>query len=105
VSVAFEEEPPLEAVRAAFENYTGRPQQHRLPTAPVRPIVYLDQPDRPQPRLDAERFGGMVVHVGRLRRCPVLDFKFVALGHNTIRGAAGAAVLNAELMAAEGLLD
>lgn len=105
VSVAFEERPSLEDVRAAFETFVGRPQQHHLPTAPIRPIVYLDQPNRPQPRLDAEAFGGMVVHVGRLRPCAVLDFKFVALGHNTIRGAAGAAVLNAELMAAEGLLD
>lgn len=68
-------------------------------------MVYLESPDRPQPRLDAERFGGMAVQVGRLRACPVLDYKFVLLGHNTIRGAAGAAVLNAELMAAEGLLS
>ena len=105
VAVAFEEHPSLDDVRAAFETFTGRPQHHRLPSAPLCPIVYTEQPNRPQPRLDVERFGGMVVHVGRLRPCPVLDYKFVALGHNTIRGAAGAAVLNAELMAAEGLLD
>ena len=105
VSVALEERASLDAVRAAFESYSGRPQHRRLPTAPAKPIVYLDQANRPQPRLDAERFGGMAVHVGRLRPCPVLDYKFVALGHNTIRGAAGAAVLNAELMAVEGLLD
>ena len=105
VAVAFEDTPALGDVREAFERYTGRPQQHRLPSAPVNPIVYADEPNRPQPRLDVDRFRGMAVHVGRLRPCPVLDCKFVVLGHNTIRGAAGAAVLNAELMAAEGLLD
>ena len=60
---------------------------------------------RPQPRRDVERERGMTVFVGRLRECPVLDYKFMALGHNTVRGAAGAAVLNAELMYSEGLLD
>ncbi len=65
----------------------------------------MDQPNRPQPRFDAERERGMAVCVGRLRACPVLDWKFVALGHNTVRGAAGAAVLNAELMLARGMLD
>jgi len=83
----------------------GAPQRLGLPTAPERPLVYLDQPNRPQPRFDAGRGRGMTVSVGRLRPCPVLDWKFVALGHNTVRGAAGAAVLNAELMQAEGLLD
>jgi aspartate-semialdehyde dehydrogenase len=65
----------------------------------------MHQNDRPQPRRDAERDNGMAVFVGRLRPCPVLDWKFIALGHNTVRGAAGAAVLNAELMSAEGWLD
>ncbi len=65
----------------------------------------MDEPDRPQPRRDVERENGMAVFVGRLRKCPVLDYKFIALGHNTVRGAAGAAVLNAELMKAEGYLD
>ena len=81
-----------------------RPQELKLPTAPPNPIVWTDASDRPQPRLDAERDGGMTVTVGRVRKCPVLTIKFIALGHNTIRGAAGAAVLNAELMRAEGLL-
>ena len=67
-------------------------------------MVYLEQPNRPQPALDVQRDNGMQVTVGRLRACPVLDYKFVALGHNTIRGAAGAAILNAELMKEEGLL-
>jgi aspartate-semialdehyde dehydrogenase len=64
----------------------------------------MSQPNRPQPRKDVERESGMAVFVGRLRPCPVFDYKFVAMGHNTVRGAAGAAVLNAELMVSEGLL-
>jgi aspartate-semialdehyde dehydrogenase len=81
------------------------PQERRLPSAPADPIIYMREQDRPQPRRDAARENGMTVFVGRLRECPVFDYKFIALGHNTIRGAAGAAVLNAELMYTEGLLD
>ena len=69
-----------------------------LPSAPLDPIDARTEDDRPQPRLDADREGGMGVTVGRLRKCPVLDWKFEALGHNTIRGAAGAAILNAEIL-------
>jgi len=105
VSVALEGKPSFAELRAALEDFAGAPQRLGLPSAPERPILYLDQPNRPQPRFDAGRGRGMTVSVGRLRPCPVLDWKFVALGHNTIRGAAGAAVLNAELMQAEGLLD
>ena len=76
-----------------------------LPSAPPQPVIYMEEANRPQPRKDAERERGMAAFVGRLRPCPVLDYKFVALGHNTIRGAAGAAVLNAELMHSEGMLD
>jgi len=104
VSVAFEKRPSIDDVIAALRAFRGRPQELKLPTAPPNPVVWLQQNDRPQPRLDAERDGGMTVSVGRVRKCRVLDVKFVALGHNTIRGAAGAAVLNAELMRAEGLL-
>jgi aspartate-semialdehyde dehydrogenase len=89
----------------AFKAFRGRPQELGLPTAPASPIVWLSAPDRPQPRLDAERDGGMTVTVGRVRPCPVLGLKFVALGHNTIRGAAGAAILNGELMLADGWLQ
>ncbi len=78
--------------------FAGVPQQKKLPSAPAQPVIYMEQADRPQPRRDVERENGMAVFVGRLRKCPVLDYKFVALGHNTVRGAAGAAVLNAELM-------
>ncbi len=105
LSVGFERPAPLEDLRRAFESFSGPPQELHLPSAPARPIVYLDQPDRPQPRLDVDRGSGMTVCVGRLRRCPVLDAKFVVLGHNTVRGAAGAALLNAELMLARHMLD
>ncbi len=97
---------PAEAdLRAAFENYRSLPQERNLPSAPARPVIYMPQNDRPQPRRDVERERGMAVFVGRLRPCPALDWKFVAMGHNTVRGAAGAAVLNAELMVSEGLID
>ncbi len=105
VSVGFRNAVAHEEILVAFETFAGRPQELNLPHAPRRAIVYLDAPDRPQPRLDVERFEGMAVQVGRLRECPVLGHKFVLLGHNTIRGAAGAALLNAELMHAEGLLN
>lgn len=105
ISVAFGREPSLEELLAAFRGFTGKPQQHGCPSAPKQPLLLMDQPNRPQPRIDVEREGGMAVFIGRVRQCPVLDYKFVVLGHNTIRGAAGAAVLNAELMLAEKLLD
>lgn len=105
VSVSFTQKPQLREVREALTNFRGAPQHRHLPSAPPQPVVYLDQDDRPQPRRDAARDNGMAVTVGRLRECPVLDLKFVACGHNAIRGAAGAAVLNAELMVAEGFLD
>ncbi len=95
---------PLQ-VRQALENFSGVPQERKLPSAPPRPIICMQQQDRPQPLRDVGRENGMSVFVGRVRECPVLDVKFVACGHNTIRGAAGAAVLNAELMASEGFLD
>ena len=94
----------IEDIRGAIESFQGEPQRLRLPFAPHRPLHYIDAPDRPQPRLDRDRERGMVVSVGRLRPCPVLDVRMVALVHNTIRGAAGAAILNAELLKARGLL-
>ena len=81
------------------------PQKKGLPSAPPCPVIYMHEKDRPQPRRDVERENGMAVFTGRLRECPVFDYKFIALGHNTVRGAAGAAVLNAELMKSEGWLD
>ncbi len=104
VSATLDDKVELGAVREALAGFVGLPQKACLPSAPARPIVCLTENNRPQPRLDAERGGGMVVFVGRLRPCPVATVKFIALGHNTVRGAAGAAILNAELMKAEGLL-
>lgn len=90
---------------AEWVNFRPEPQQMRLPSAPEQPIVYLDAKDRPQPRFDVDRGAGMSTTVGRLRPCSVLDWKFTVLSHNTIRGAAGAALLNAELLKAQGYLD
>ena len=104
MSVGFAVKPPEPEIKAALVKFSGRPQELKLPTAPRLAIEYLEEQNRPQPRLDVERGGGMTVTVGRLRACRVLDYKLVALGHNTVRGAAGAAVLNAELMHAEGRL-
>ena len=104
VSVAFENKPSIDAIVEALRSFTGRPQELWLPSAPQPPLVVTEEPNRPQPRLDADLGGGMAVTIGRVRECPVLHAKFVALGHNTVRGAAGAAILNAELMHAEGLL-
>jgi aspartate-semialdehyde dehydrogenase len=104
ISVSLEQRPDQRAIVDAWQSFRGKPQELGLPSAPPQPIVYLTEQNRPQPALDAQRDGGMTVTVGRLRCCPVLDYKFVALGHNTIRGAAGAAILNAELMHREGLL-
>ena len=105
VSVELEKKPTIAELREAITSYRGAPQEKKLPSAPAQPLIYMEANDRPQPRRDVERENGMAVFVGRLRECPVLDYKFIALGHNTIRGAAGAAVLNAELMYSEGLLD
>ena len=104
-SIEFSRKPSVADVQAAIENFQSVPQQRKLPSAPLKPLTYLPQTDRPQPRRDAMRENGMGVTVGRIRECPALDIKLVACGHNTIRGAAGAAVLNAELMASEGFLD
>jgi aspartate-semialdehyde dehydrogenase len=105
VSVEFERKPSKDDILRALVNFRSVPQERKLPSAPPQPVIYMEENDRPQPRRDAERERGMAVFVGRLRECPVLNYKFVAMGHNTIRGAAGAAVLNAELMYSEGLLD
>ena len=103
-SVEFSSRPSLEDALSAIESFRGLPQERNLPSAPAQPVIYMPQQDRPQPRRDAARDAGMAVYVGRLRACPVFHLKFIACGHNTIRGAAGAAVLNAELMVSEGWL-
>jgi aspartate-semialdehyde dehydrogenase len=105
VSIGLVARPSREELIEALASFTALPQERKLPSAPARPVIYMEQPDRPQPRRDVERENGMACFVGRLRPCPALDWKFVAMGHNTVRGAAGAAVLNAELMHSEGILD
>ncbi len=105
VSVTLDLQPTPADIAAALNSFRSLPQQRKLPSAPPQPVIHMSQPDRPQPRRDTNRENGMAVFTGRLRPCPVLGWKFIALGHNTIRGAAGAAVLNAELMVSEGLLD
>jgi aspartate-semialdehyde dehydrogenase len=105
ISVELSGKPSQADIRQAFDNFSSLPQQRNLPSAPKQPVIYMEQLNRPQPRMDVERERGMAAFVGRLRPCPVLDWKFIALGHNTVRGAAGAAVLNAELMHSEGMLD
>ena len=103
-SVELSSRPSIEEALSAIHSFRGLPQERNLPSAPAQPVIYLPQQDRPQPRRDAVREAGMAVYVGRLRPCPVFHLKFIACGHNTIRGAAGAAVLNAELMVSEGWL-
>jgi aspartate-semialdehyde dehydrogenase len=105
VSIAFESKPSIDAVKEAIRGFAGKPQKLSLPSAPQPPIVVTEEPNRPQPRLDVDLGGGMAITVGRVRECPVMHVKFVALGHNTVRGAAGAAILNAELMHAERMLQ
>jgi aspartate-semialdehyde dehydrogenase len=92
-------------IAAAWQDFRGLPQRRRLPSAPPQPVIYTDAPDRPQPRFDCDLGAGMSAAVGRLRPCSILDWKFTVLSHNTIRGAAGAALLNAELLKSEGYLD
>lgn len=101
VSVRLAGSPSLRAVTDSLRKFKGRPQELSLPSAPKHPIVVRDEPDRPQPLLDRGTERGMASTVGRIREDPVLGVKFVVVGHNTIRGAAGASVLNAELLVAE----
>ena len=105
VSVKLKKAATAEEVISAWQSFRGLPQELRLPNAPESPLFYDPTPDRPQPRLDAERGAGMSASLGRLRPCNLLDWKFTVLSHNTIRGAAGAALLNAELLKAQGYLN
>lgn len=105
LSVELREKPSVEDVAAALAEWRALPQELGLPMAPRRPVVVRREPDRPQPKFDRMTERGMATVVGRLRPCPLLDFKLLALSHNTIRGAAGGAVLNGELLKAQGYLD
>ena len=105
MSVELDQRAPIEKVEAALRNWRGASDACGLPSSPDRPLAVADQADRPQPRRDIDAGRGMTVTVGRIRPDPVFDVRLVALGHNIVRGAAGASVLNAELMAATGRLD
>lgn len=104
-SIELEKKAAPEEVARALAEFTALPQELKLPSAPERPIIVLENRDRPQPRFDRDVGLGMSAVVGRVRACPVFDVRFVVLSHNTIRGAAGAAILNAELMMARGYLQ
>jgi aspartate-semialdehyde dehydrogenase len=105
VSIQFEgARPSQEEIRTLWESYRSVPQELDLPTAPKRPIIFREELDRPQPRKDRDAENGMAVTVGRLRPCKVFDYRFVGLSHNTVRGAAGGAILMAELLKAEGYI-
>jgi aspartate-semialdehyde dehydrogenase len=105
VSVALRSPCSVADLIETWRSFRAIPQELELPSAPARPVVVRDEIDRPQPKFDVETEGGMAAVVGRVRPCPVLQFKYAVLSHNTIRGAAGAALLNAELMKAQGYLD
>jgi aspartate-semialdehyde dehydrogenase len=94
----------LDQVREALVSFSSVPQKLKLHSAPPKPIIVRDEADRPQPRLDRDAGNGMSITVGRIAPDSVLDYRLIALGHNTIRGAAGAAILNAELLVARGYL-
>ncbi len=104
VSVKLGQSATPDEVAEVFRAFKGRPQILDLPSAPKRPIVVREERNRPQPNLDRDTEKGMASVVGRLRECPIFGVKYVLLGHNTIRGAAGASILNAELFKVEGLL-
>ncbi len=105
ISIKLKKRATPEKIIAAWREYRGMVAELKLPFSPAEPIFYDERVDRPQPRLDIERGHGMTVSCGRLRPCSLLDWKFTMLSHNTIRGAAGAALLNAELLKTKGYLE
>ncbi len=96
--------PSPEEIIRVWREFSALPQQLKLPSAPVPPMVYRDETDRPQPQKDRDLGNGMAITVGRLRQCNVLDYRFIGLHHNTIRGAAGGSILTAELLKAKGFI-
>lgn len=106
VSLEFgDKKPSLAEIEKIWTDFRGLPQELDLPFAPKQPIIVRHEPNRPQPRRDRDEDKGMAVSVGRLRECPIFDIRFVGLSHNTIRGAAGGGILNAELLKAKGYLS
>jgi aspartate-semialdehyde dehydrogenase len=104
VSIKLKKNTTEREIIQAFENFKSVPQELDLPTAPKKPIYYFNEPNFPQPRILRNLENGMAISVGRLRPCPIFDYKFSVLSHNTVRGAAGGAILNAELMLAKGII-
>ena len=102
VSVQFAKKPSIEEIKARWASFAGLPQQYGLPSAPNPFLLYMEEPDRPQTRLDRDRERGMGVTIGRLREDPIFDYRFACLSHNTLRGAAGGAVLTAEMLVHDG---
>jgi aspartate-semialdehyde dehydrogenase len=105
VSIKLKKKVEPAEILEAWSDFNGIPQEKKYPTAPEIPVRYVEPTDRPQPRFDVEFGRGMTTTVGRLRPCSVFDWKFTVLSHNTIRGAAGAALLNAELLKDQGYID
>ena len=105
LSLGFEHPPTVPQAIQALAEFTGPPAVHNLPSAPARPVVVRPEPDRPQPRRDRDAAHGMAVSVGRVRPCPLLDLRLVSVSHNTLRGAAGGSILNAELLVACGYVS
>lgn len=105
VFVEFENKPTIEEIKQIWADFSAKPQELEFPHAPKQFLNYFEDPSRPQAKLDRELEGGMAISIGRLREDTQYDYKFVCLSHNTLRGAAGGAVLMAELLAAEGWLD
>lgn len=104
VYISFRNKPSKDEILACWEEYKGKPQELKLPSAPAQFLTYFEEPDRPQSRLDRNLENGMGIAVGRLREDNLFDYKFTCLSHNTIRGAAGGGILMAELLKAEGWL-
>ncbi len=104
MSIALERSADVQAVHDALASWRGHPHALGLPSSPERALVVTDAPDRPQTRRDVDAGGGMTVTVGRVRKDPILDVKLVALSHNTVRGAAGGSILNAEVLVAQGAI-
>ncbi|MBE7032326.1 MAG: aspartate-semialdehyde dehydrogenase [Ruminococcaceae bacterium] len=105
VFVSFEKKPTIDEIKKAWKEFKGVPQEIELPSAPKQFLNYFEEDNRPQAKLDRDMEGGMAVSIGRLREDSQYDYKFVCLSHNTLRGAAGGAVLMAELLAAKGYFD
>jgi aspartate-semialdehyde dehydrogenase len=105
VSVKLERRTSADEIKKAWSSFSSEPQHLQLPMAPEHPIYYFEEPNYPQPKIHRDLDKGMAVSIGRLRTCALLDYKFVLLSHNTIRGAAGGAILNAELAVKKGLIE